>query len=154
MEIEKPNYVPCAKPDFYGNEKSFVNQALSSTWISGGSFVELIENEVAKLTNSKFALSTSNGTTAIHAVYLALGIIPGDEVIVPAMTFCATVNAIIHSGVTPVLADVDPRTMNIDPKNIQDKITNKTKAILLVHFAGRPCKMNEITDINGIFSNY
>ena len=63
------------------------------------------------------------------------------------MTFCATVNAVIHSGATPVLADVDPRTMNIDSKNIQDRITKKTKAILLVHFAGRPCNMNEITDI-------
>jgi dTDP-4-amino-4,6-dideoxygalactose transaminase len=63
------------------------------------------------------------------------------------MTFCATVNAIIHAGATPVLADVEPRTMNIDPKNIQDRITKKTKAILLVHFAGRPCNMKEITDI-------
>jgi len=79
--------------------------------------------------------------------YLAAGIGPGDEVITSAMTFCATVNAIIHAGATPVLADVEPQSMNIDPDDIERKITSRTRAIVPVHFAGRPCAMDAIMAI-------
>jgi dTDP-4-amino-4,6-dideoxygalactose transaminase len=76
------------------------------------------------------------------------GIGPGDEVITTPMTFCATVNAIIHAGATPVLADVDPLTMNIDATQVEARITPKTKAILPVHFAGRPCNMDALSEIS------
>ena len=77
------------------------------------------------------------------------GLGPGDEVITTPLTFCATVNAIIHAGATPVLADVDPRTMNIDPDRVQEKITPRTRALLPVHFAGRPCEMDRLMEIAG-----
>jgi len=83
----------------------------------------------------------------MHLSVLAAGIGPGDEVITTPMTFCATVNAIIHAGATPVLADIDARTMNIDPEQVEAKVTSKTKALLPVHFAGRPCDMDALTQI-------
>ena len=88
-----------------------------------------------------------NGSNALHLSILAAGIGPGDEVVTTPMTFCATVNAIIHAGATPVLADVNPNTMNIDPKEGERKTTRSTRAILPVHFAGRPCDMDAILDI-------
>ena len=140
-------FIPWAKPDFYGNEKSFVNQALSSTWISGGSFVKLIENEVAKLTNSKFALSTSNGTTAIHAVYLALGISPGDEVIVPGFGFLAAANIAIQMGAKPVFAEVDSETWCMNSTSIEKCLSSKTRAIVPVHTYGNICEMGGIMEL-------
>jgi len=86
---------------------------------------------------------------ALHLSILAAGVRPGDEVITTPLTFCATINAVIHAGGTPVLADVDPHTMNIDPDEIEKKITDKTRAILPVHFAGRPCDMDSIMTIAG-----
>jgi dTDP-4-amino-4,6-dideoxygalactose transaminase len=88
-------------------------------------------------------------TAALHLALLAIGLKPGDEVITTSLTFCATVNAIIHSGATPVLADCERDTMNIDPVEIEKKITPRTKAILPVHFAGRPCDMDAIMSIAG-----
>jgi perosamine synthetase len=147
MEIEKPNYIPWAKPDFYGNEKSFVNKALTSTWISGGSYVKLIENKVAKLTNSKFALSTSNGTTAIHAVYLTLGISPGDEVIVPGFGFLAAANIAIQMGAKPVFAEVDLETWCMNLTSIEKCLSSKTRAIVPVHTYGNVCEMDGIMEL-------
>lgn len=95
----------------------------------------------------KNAVAVNSCTAALHLSMLAAGIKSGDEVITSPLTFCSTVNAIIHAGATPVLADVNPFTFNIDPYHIEDKITERTKAILPVHFAGRPCDMDTICAI-------
>ncbi|WP_445310643.1 DegT/DnrJ/EryC1/StrS family aminotransferase [Microcoleus vaginatus] len=92
-------------------------------------------------------MAVNSCTAALHLSILPASLQPGDEVITTPMTFCATVNAIIHAGATPVLADVDPVTMNIDPAQVEAKITPKTKAILPVHFAGRPCDMDALCEI-------
>jgi dTDP-4-amino-4,6-dideoxygalactose transaminase len=86
-------------------------------------------------------------TAALHLSLLAAGLRPGDEVITSALTFCATVNAVLHAGATPVLADVDPRTMNLDPEDVARKVTARTRALLPVHFAGRPCDMDALMAI-------
>ena len=141
------DYLIFGAPFIEPEEIEEVVRTLSSGWIGTGPRVQRFEDNFKLYKKASNAVAVSSCSAALHLSLLASELKPGDEVIVPAMTFCATVNAIIHSGVTPVMADVDPRTMNIDPKNIQDRITKKTKAILLVHFAGRPCKMDEITDI-------
>jgi dTDP-4-amino-4,6-dideoxygalactose transaminase len=97
--------------------------------------------------NAAYAVAVNSCTAALHLSILAAGIKPGDEVITTAMTFCATVNAIIHAGGTPVIADVDPDTMNIDPRDVAARVTSKTKALLPVHFAGRPCDMDSLCGV-------
>jgi dTDP-4-amino-4,6-dideoxygalactose transaminase len=94
-----------------------------------------------------FAAALNSCTAALHLSLLVAGVVPGDEVITTPLTFCSTVNVIIHVGAIPVLADIDPFSMNIRPEEIQKKITSKTKAIIIVHFSGRPCNMDDILEI-------
>lgn len=124
-----------------------VAQCLESGWIGTGPRVARFEREFAAYKEHSFAAAVSSCTAAMHLSVLAAGIGAGDEVITTPMTFCATVNAIIHAGATPVLADVDLRTMNIDPAEVEARITPKTKAILPVHFAGRPADMDALIAI-------
>lgn len=124
-----------------------VAETLRSGWIGTGPKVAQFEEQMADYCNSKYATAVSSCTAALHLSMLASGIGPGDEVITTSLTFAATVNSIIHAGAMPVLVDVDRRTMNIDPEQIQRAITPRTKAILAVHFAGRPCDMDAIHDI-------
>src|SRR5687768_303905 len=102
--------IPWASPVFWGNERRFVQEALDTTWISGGPFVDRLEDEIARMCGKRWAISSSNGTTALHMVYLALGIGPGDEVVVPGFAFQAAANVAIHLGARPVFAEVDPAT--------------------------------------------
>jgi dTDP-4-amino-4,6-dideoxygalactose transaminase len=141
------DYLIFGAPFIDQDEIEEIVRTLRSGWIGTGPRVKKFEENFKLYKKAKNAVAVSSCTAALHLSLLASQLKPGDEVILPSMTFCATVNAIIHSGATPVLADVEPRTMNIDPNNIQERITQKTKAILPVHFAGRPCNMNEITDI-------
>jgi len=122
-------------------------ESVRSCWLGTGKKVALFERDFAAYKKVKFAAAVNSCSAALHLSCLALDIKPGDEVITTAMTFCATVNAIIHAGATPVLADVNPLTLNIDPAAIEKKITPRTKAIIVVHFAGRPCEMDAITAI-------
>jgi dTDP-4-amino-4,6-dideoxygalactose transaminase len=124
-----------------------VAHCLESGWIGTGPRVARFENEFAAYKQHAFAAAVSSCTAAMHLSVLAAGIREGDEVITTPMTFCATVNAIVHAGATPVLADVDPRTMNIDPAQVEARITPRTKAILPVHFAGRAADMDALTEI-------
>jgi dTDP-4-amino-4,6-dideoxygalactose transaminase len=124
-----------------------VVQSLRSGWLGTGAKVAGFERNFADYKNVPNVAALNSCTAALHLSILAAGISAGDEVITTAMTFCATVNAIIHAGATPVLCDIDPRTLNIDPADIARKISPRTKAILPVHFAGRPCDMDAITDI-------
>ncbi len=122
---------------------------LESGWIGTGPRVAAFERAFAeyKGTSSEHMAAVNSCTAALHIAMIAAGLEPGDEVITTPLTFCATVNAIIHAGATPVLADIDPATMNIDPREIASRITPRTRALLPVHFAGRPCAMDAIMAI-------
>jgi dTDP-4-amino-4,6-dideoxygalactose transaminase len=128
-----------------------VVQCMRSRWIGTGPRAHQFERDFASYKGKRFAIALNSCTAALHLSMLASGIGPGDEVITTPMTFCATVNSIIHCGATPVLADCDRSTMNISPERIEEKITARTKAILVVHFAGRCCDM---TPILGIARSY
>ncbi len=120
---------------------------LQSGWLGTGPKVKKFEDAVCAYKKAKYAAAVNSCTAGMHLSMIAAGIKSGDEVITTALTFCATVNVILHAGATPVLADVDSRTMNIDPADVERKITSKTKAILPVHFAGMPCDMDALCDI-------
>lgn len=131
-------------------EEQEINEVLDSLhtgWLGTGPKVAQFERDFAAYKGTEHAVALNSCTAALHLSIIAAGIKKGDEVITTPMTFCATVNAIIHAGATPVLADVDSVTMNIDLKQIENKITPRTKAILPVHFAGRPCEMDTLCDI-------
>ena len=121
-----------------------VVDCLRSGWLGTGPKVAAFEENFREYKHVTHAAALYSCTAALHLSILAAGIQPGDEVITTPMTFCATVNAIIHAGLSPVLADVDPFTMNIDPARIAEKITPRTRAIIPVHFAGRMCAMDAI----------
>jgi dTDP-4-amino-4,6-dideoxygalactose transaminase len=124
-----------------------VVDSLKSGWIGTGPKVHKLEEMFAKYKGTKYAMALNSCTAALHLSLLAIGIKSGDEVIVPTMTFAATANTVVHVDAIPVFADCEKDTMNIDPKDIERKITAKTRAIIPVHFAGRPCNMDAIIDI-------
>jgi dTDP-4-amino-4,6-dideoxygalactose transaminase len=120
---------------------------LRSGWIGTGPRVRRFEELFREYTGAKNAVAVNSCTAALHLAMVVSGVGPGDEVITTPMTFCATANAILHTGATPVFVDVDPATMNLDPARIEAAITPRTKAILPVHLAGRPCDMDAISAI-------
>ncbi len=117
---------------------------LQSGWLGTGPKVAQFERDFAAYCGASHAVAVNSCTAALHLSLLAAGLQPGDEVITSPLTFCASVNAIIHAGATPVLADIDPETMNLDPAAVAARITDRTRAILPVHFAGRPCDMDAL----------
>jgi len=126
-----------------------VESSLRAGWLGTGPKVARFEADFSAYKGIKetHVAAVNSCTAALHLSMIAAEIGPGDEVITTALTFCATVNAVIHAGATPVLADIDPQTMNIDPKQIERRITPRTRAILPVHFAGRCCDMDAIMGI-------
>jgi dTDP-4-amino-4,6-dideoxygalactose transaminase len=124
-----------------------VVQSLKSGWVGTGPKVHKLEQLFKEYKGVGHAMALNSCTAALHLSMIVLGISAGDEVIVPAMTFAATANAVIHAGGVPVFADCQKDTMNIDPADLEAKITPRTKAVIIVHFAGRPCRMDEILDI-------
>ena len=124
-----------------------VVDSLRSGWLGTGPKVARFEEMFKAYKGSRHAVAVNSCTAALHLSMLAVGIGPGDEVLVPAMTFASTANAVIHTGGRPVFVDCERDTMNIDPDDIRRKITDRTRAILPVHFAGRPCNMEAIMDI-------
>jgi len=124
-----------------------VVQVLKSDWITTGPKVAEFEGAFAALVGSKYAVSLSSGTAALHAAAYAAGLESGDEVITTPMTFCATANCALYRGATPVFADVSADTLNIDPNEIAARITNKTKAIIPVDFAGHPADLDPILEL-------
>lgn len=143
----RENFLVFAMPLIEDEEIAEVVASMKSGWLGTGPKVASFENDFKRYKGADHAVALNSCTAALHLAILAAGIGEGDEVITTPMTFCATVNAIIHSGATPVLADVDPVTMNIDPNEIRRRITSKTRAIIPVHFAGLPCEMDEIITI-------
>jgi perosamine synthetase len=139
--IKFPVYRPCLA----GNEKKYVMECLDSTWISSkGRFVDEFEKAFAAFIDVPHGVSVCNGTAALHVALLALGIGPGDEVIVPSLTYIASANAIRYTGAVPVFADVRPDTWQIDPADAEARITPKTRAIMAVHLFGHPCEMQSL----------
>ncbi|MBS1736702.1 MAG: DegT/DnrJ/EryC1/StrS aminotransferase family protein, partial [Bacteroidetes bacterium] len=147
--------IPIYQPSLSGKEKKYVLDCLDSTWISSkGKYIPLFENAFADFTAIKHAASVCNGTVALHVALVALGIGPGDEVIVPTFTYIASVNAITYTGATPVFVDSLPKTWQMDTEDVERKITNKTKAIMAVHLYGQPCDLDAlktIADNNKLF---
>jgi perosamine synthetase len=140
---------PVYQPNLSGNEKKYVNECLDSTWISSkGKFINQFEEKFSKFTGIKNSVTVSNGTVALHIALLALGIGQDDEVIVPTFTYISSVNAIKYTGAKPIFVDSDPLTWQIDTKNIEQKISKKTKAIMPVHIYGHACEMDEIMKIS------
>jgi dTDP-4-amino-4,6-dideoxygalactose transaminase len=120
---------------------------LKTAWIGTGPRVKEFESTFARYTGAKHAIAVSSCTAALHLAMAASGVGPGDEVITTSMTFCATANAIVHTGATPVLVDCRRDTMNIDPAAVEAAVTPKTKAIVPVHFAGRPVDLDPLREI-------
>ena len=140
----KDRFLVFGAPAIGEAEIAGVVDSLRRRWIGTGPKAHQFEKEFAAYKGGAQAVAVGSCTAALHLSMLALGVGAGDEVITTTMTFCSTVNAIIHAGATPVLADCDRATMNITAETIAGKITPRTKAILIVHFAGRPCEMDDI----------
>lgn len=141
-------FIPVAAPALVGNEKTYVLDCLESTWISSsGKYVGQFEASFAEFCGVEHALSCCNGTVALHLALIALGVGPGDEVIVPTLTFVATANVVTYCGARPVFVDSEPETWNLDPTQIEDLITPQTKGIIVVHLYGHPVDMDPVLDI-------
>lgn len=145
--MDQSEFIPWAKPDFWGKEKDYLIEALDSTWISGGAFLERFEKLVADYCGVQYAVASSNGTTSLQLAFHALGIKPGDEVIVPGFCFMAAPNMILNIGAKPVFADIDSQTYCTSAGFIEPLITSKTKAIVPVHPYGNICEMDEILEL-------
>ena len=143
-ETKIPVYQSCLT----GNEMAYVKDCIESTWISSkGKYVSKFEQEFANYIGARHATAVSNGTVAIHLALAALGIGSGDEVIVPSLTYIASVNAISYTGATPVFVDSLPGTWQMDPNDVKRKITSRTAAIMVVHLYGHACDMDPIMEI-------
>lgn len=140
--------IPVAHPSFLGNEKTYVNDCLDTEWISSiGKYVSLFEQKFARYCGVDYGIACSSGTAALHLALEALGVKEGDEVLVPDMTYIATANAVRYCNATPVFVDSEPRSFNINPALIHEKITPRTKAIIAVHLYGHPADMDAINSI-------
>jgi len=139
-------FIPFHRPSLGEEEINEVSETLRSGWLTTGPRTARFEREFAEYVGAPHAIALNSATAALHLALAGLEIGPGDEVITTPMTFCATVQAILHTGATPVLADIRPDG-NIDPEEIEKRITARTRAIIPVHMAGLPCEMNAIWDI-------
>jgi perosamine synthetase len=140
--------IPVAEPALVGNERKYVLECIDSSWISSnGEFIKRFEDAFAEYVGVKHALTCSNGTTALHLALLALGVGPGDEVIVPTLTYVASANAVTYCGAKPVFVDSEATTWNMDPAQVERRITAKTKAVMLVHLYGHPVDAKPIIEL-------
>lgn len=140
--------ISIACPVFNGNEKKYLNECIDTGWVSAnGRFIDEFQKKFAEFCEVKYALACSNGTVTLHLAMVALGIGPGDEVIMPTLTYIATANAVRYCGAKPVFVDSDPLTWNIDPARIEAAVTSRTKAIIPVDLYGLACDMTAIMDI-------
>lgn len=146
--------IPYGKQLVEQDDIQAVIEVLRSDWLTTGPKVTEFEKLAAEYVEAKYAVAVSNGTAALHCAMYAAGVSPGDEVIAPPMTFAATTNAVIYQGGTPVFADVDPKTLLLDPVKVEEKISKRTKAIIAVDYTGHPCNydaLKRIADRHGIF---
>jgi len=145
----RENFLVFGAPLIGEDEIDEVIATLRSGWLGTGPKVRRFEEAFARYkgVDPNCVTAVNSCTAALHVSLIASGIGAGDEVITTPLTFCATANAIIHAGATPILADVDPVTLNIDPELVRRRITSRTRAIVPVHFAGRSCDMNALMEI-------
>jgi perosamine synthetase len=158
------SFIPLHEPRFVGNEKHYLNECIDSTFVSSvGKFVDEVEEKIIEYTGSKYAVATSNGTSALHISLLLANVQDGDEVITQPLTFVATCNAISYCGASPIFIDVDRNTMGLSPSALQEFLENNTsiknqrcvnnktgkiiKACVPMHTFGHPCRIDEIRDI-------
>lgn len=134
-------------PKIFGHEKKWVGKAIDSTWVSDGPFVSQLEETASTLLGIKNVVAVSNGTTALHACYLALGLKPGDEILLPGYGYQGAANIALISHFSPRFVDVDPRTWCMDPQNLEKNITAKTQAVIVIHSYGNVCDMRSIMKI-------
>ncbi len=158
VELATPSQkrrIPVAEPSLSGNELKYVTECINTGWISSqGAFVKRFEAEIGKRLGAEHVLAVSNGTVALHLALVALGVGPGDEVLVPNLTFAATINTVIQTGATPVIVDVDQRSWNMDPAAAAAAVNQRTKAIMPVHLYGQPAEMGPLmalADRHGLF---
>jgi perosamine synthetase len=143
-----PRRIPVSGTLLDGNEKRYLLECIESNWISSaGPFVRRFEEAFASAVGCRFGVSCSSGTAALHLALAALGLGPGDEVIVPAFTMIATANAVAYTGASPVLADADPATWNVDVASVEARISDRTKAIVVVHTYGHPADMGPLREL-------
>lgn len=146
--FSRTHRTPIMQPLLNGNELAYVSDCINTGWISSqGAYVKRFEKEFAEYCGAEYAVAVSNGTVALHLALVAIGIKEGDEVLVPDLTFAASINAIIYTGAIPVIVDVDNTTWTISIEGIEKNITPKTRAIMPVHLYGHPCHMDEIMAI-------
>jgi len=143
----RDDFLPYGRQWIDEDDIQAVVNVLKSDYLTTGPAIKEFEDQLKSVTGAEYVVAISNGTAALHAACFAAGIGEGDEVITTPMTFAATANAVLYCGGTPVFADIDPETYNIDPEDIRRKITDKTKAIIPVHYTGQPCDMDEIMKI-------
>jgi perosamine synthetase len=141
-------FIPVSEPNIGKKEIEYVCDAVKSGWVSSlGKYIIEFEKQFSEYCGRKYGIATANGTLALHLALLALDIGKDDEVIIPNFTFIATASAVIYAGARVVLVDIEPDTWNIDPTKIEEKITKKTKAIIVVPIFGHPCDMDHILKI-------
>jgi perosamine synthetase len=147
--------LPLSAPALIGNELKYVRECLESTWISSrGEFVEAFEDRYAELCDVDYAVAVNSGTAALHVALLALGVGPGDEVIVPSLTYVATASAVVYCGAKPVFVDSEPASWNLDPQAVDAAVSPRTVGIIAVHLYGHPAEMDALQAIacrHGLF---
>ena len=124
-----------------------VEEVLRSDWLTTGPMIECFEEAVARRVGAAYGVAVSSGTAALHSAMFALGVGPGDEVIVPPMTFAATANCVLYQGGRPVFADIDAKTLLMDPNRVEDAVTSRTRAVIAVDYAGQPCEWDSLRTI-------
>jgi len=139
--------IPFFEPWVTEADKNFIKKSMSQQWLTNGPFLKKFESKISNFINTKYSLGVGSATHALHLSLRSIGISPNDEVIVPTLTFAATANAVIYCGAKPILADVAYDTFNIDPNDLESKITKRTKAVIVVHYGGQACDMKEIMTI-------
>lgn len=149
--MEEKKVIPVARPSVGEEELEGVKKVFETHWLGMGSFVYEFEKMIEAYIGVKYAIAVNTGTTAIHMALASIGIRPGDEVIVPSLTFVASVQPIINLGAKPVFCEIQPDTLNIDIRDARRRITKKTKAMLIVHYGGMACDMNEILKTGKIY---
>ena len=149
------HHFPVAEPNLDQVERGLLLEAFDSGWISSqGPFLERFERDFAAFAGTRHALAICNGTAAVHLSLLALGVKPGDQVILPTLTFVATANAVRYMGAEPVFVDCEPDTWNLDPEQVAAAVTPRTVGIIAVHLYGHPCEMDllqAVADRHGLW---
>ena len=144
--------ISIAEPNFNGNEKKYLMDCIDTGWVSAnGKYINEFQNKFAEYNDTKYAIACANGTVTLQLIMAALNIGPGDEVIMPSLTYVATANVVANCGATPVFVDSDINTWNVDPEAIEAAMTHKTKAIIPVHLYGLACDMEAIMSISDRF---